>query len=191
VSSRLEHLYPTLTDAQLARIATRGRTRRVSPGEILLEPGDPSIRMFVVTSGTIEIIRSTDGIEQLVVTFGPGMFTGEGAMLTGRPVFARIRAGEPGEIIELDRDALLSIIQTDAELSEILMRAFVLRRLELIARGMGDVVLIGSTHCAGTLRIKEFLTRNGHPHAYVDLDSDQDVQALLDRFAIGVDDIPV
>jgi len=191
VSSRFEHLYPTLTDSQLARIAARGRTRRVSHGEILLEPGDPSTRMFVVTSGTIEIIRATEGVEQLVVTFGPGMFTGEGAMLTGRPIFVQIRVGEAGEVIELDRDALLSMIQTDAELSEILMRAFVLRRLELIARGYGDVVLVGSTHCAGTLRIKEFLTRNGHPHAYVDLDVDQDVQALLDRFGISLDDIPV
>jgi hypothetical protein len=53
-------------------------------------------------------------------------------------------------------------VQTDAELSEILMRAFILRRLELIARDLGDVVVIGSMHCAGTLRIKEFLTRNGH-----------------------------
>jgi thioredoxin reductase (NADPH) len=147
--------------------------------------------MFVVTSGTMEIIRATDGVEELVVTFGPGMFSGEGSMLTGRPVFVRIRGGEPGEVIELDRDALLSLIQTDAELSEILMRAFILRRLELIARGYGDVVLVGSTHCAGTLRIKEFLTRNGHPHAYVDLDVDHDVQALFDRFDISPGDIPV
>ena len=82
--------------------------------------------MFIVTAGTIEITRTTDGIEQLVVTFGPGMFSGEGAMLTGRPVVVRIRAGEPGEVIELDRDALLSLIQTDSELSEILLRAFIL-----------------------------------------------------------------
>ena len=190
-SSRVEHVYPTLTPAQISRIAARGRRRRVERGEVLIEPGEPSTRMFIVTAGTVEITRTTDGIEQLVVTFGPGMFSGEGAMLTGRPVVVRIRAGEPGEVIELDRDALLSLIQTDSELSEILMRAFILRRLELIARGYGDVVLVGSTHCAGTLRIKEFLTRNGHPYAYVDLDVDDDVQALLDRFEVSVDDIPV
>ena len=169
-SSRAEHVWPTLTSAQISRVAARGRRRRVERGEVLIEPGEPSTRMFVVTEGTIEIIRTTDGIEQLVVVFGPGMFSGEGAMLTGRPVVVRIRGGEPGEVIELDRDALLSLIQTDSELSEILMRAFILRRLELIARGYGDVVLVGSTHCAATLRIKEFLTRNGHPYTYVDLD---------------------
>jgi thioredoxin reductase (NADPH) len=190
-SSRVEHVYPTLTAPQIARIAAHGRRRRVERGEVLIEPGEPSARMFVVISGTIEITRTTDGIEQLVVTFGPGMFSGEGAMLTGRPVVVRIRAGESGEVIGLDRDALLSVIQTDSELSEILMRAFILRRLELIARGYGDVVLVGSTHCAGTLRIKEFLTRNGHPYTNVDLDVDDDVQALLDRFDVTARDIPV
>jgi thioredoxin reductase (NADPH) len=71
------------------------------------------------------------------------------------------------------------------------MRAFVLRRIELIAGGYGDVVMIGSTHCAGTLRVKEFLTRNGHPFHYIDLDRDADAQDLLDRFHISAADVPV
>jgi thioredoxin reductase (NADPH) len=86
---------------------------------------------------------------------------------------------------------LLALIQTDAELSEIFMRAFILRRIELIAGGYGDVVLIGSTHCAGTLGIKEFLTRNGHPFHYIDLDRDADAQDLLDRFHVDAADVPV
>ena len=94
-------------------------------------------------------------------------------------------------MIELDREQLLALVQTDAELSEILMRAFILRRSELIARGFGDVVLIGSTHCAGTLRVKEFLTRNGHPFHYIDLDRDPDAQELLDRFHVSAADVPV
>ena len=72
---------------------------------------------------------------------------------------------EAGEVIELDREHLLALVQTDSELGEIIMRAFILRRVELIAHGLGDVVLVGSDHCAGTLRVKEFLTRNGHPYA--------------------------
>src|SRR5712691_11543164 len=71
------------------------------------------------------------------------------------------------------------------------MRAFILRRIELIAGGYGDVVLIGSTHCAGTLGIKEFLTRNGHPFHYIDLDRDADAQDLLDRFHVTAADVPV
>jgi thioredoxin reductase (NADPH) len=71
------------------------------------------------------------------------------------------------------------------------MRAFILRRVELIAHGLGDVVLVGSNHCSGTLRVKEFLMRNGHPYAYIDLDRDDDVQVLLDRFQVTPADVPV
>jgi thioredoxin reductase (NADPH) len=76
-------------------------------------------------------------------------------------------------------------------LGEIILRAFILRRVELLAQGLGDVVLIGSTHCSGTLRIQEFLTRNGHPYAFIDLDREDDVQNLLDRFHVAFADIPV
>ena len=112
-------------------------------------------------------------------------------MLSGRRQFARIRASTDGEVIEVEREQLVSLVQTDSELSEILMRAFILRRVELIAQQVGDAVLVGSNHSADTLRIKEFLTRNGYPHAYVDLDRDSDVQQLLDRFHVSLADIPV
>jgi thioredoxin reductase (NADPH) len=94
-------------------------------------------------------------------------------------------------VIDVKRDDLLSLVQTDSELSDIFMRAFILRRVELIAHGFGDAVLMGSRFCQGTLRVKEFLTRNGHPYTFVDLDSDPGVQELLDRFGVGEADVPV
>ena len=112
-------------------------------------------------------------------------------MLSGRRGFIRMRASEPSEVIELDRQCLLALVQTDSELGEILLRAFILRRVELISHGFGDAVLIGSNHSGGTLRIKEFLTRNGHPYSYLDLDHDESVQDLLDRFHVAVTDVPV
>jgi thioredoxin reductase (NADPH) len=102
-----------------------------------------------------------------------------------------MRVKDSGEVIELDRERVLALIQTDAELSEILMRAFLLRRVELVAQGLGDVVLVGSNHSAGTLRIKEFLMRNGHPYAYVDLERESDVESLLERFHVAPADVPV
>jgi thioredoxin reductase (NADPH) len=189
--ARADHVFPTLTPAQVARVAAHGRVRRVEAGVVLVEAGEQTARFFVVTEGLIEIVRPVGTTEDSVATFGPGQFTGEVSMLSGRRGFGRIRAAETGEVIEVDRDNLLTLVQTDGELSDILMRAFLLRRVQLIARGLGDVVLLGSTHCAGTLRIKEFLIRNGHPHTYLDLDRDAGVQDLLDRFQVGVADIPV
>jgi len=187
---RAERLYPTLTPAQLARVAAHGRRRQVAQGEVLQSAGAPATRCFVVVAGRIDGVRPS-AAEEIVVSLGPGMFTGEATLLSGRPGLAQIQAAADGEVIEVSRDDLLALIQTDGELSAIFMRAFILRRVELIARGVSDVVVLGSTHCQGTLRVREFLTRNGHPHTMLDLDRDPGVQELLDRFHITAADIPV
>ncbi len=158
---------------------------------MLAETGDRTRLVFVVLTGALEIARQAVDRPEIVSALGPGQFTGEVGTLAGRPALVCIRAVADGEVIELDRDHLRSVIQTDAELGDILMRAYVLRRVELIARGSGDVVILGSKHCAGTLRIREFLIRNDQPYSEIDLDRDADVQALLDRFQVSLADVPV
>jgi len=155
----------------------------VQTGEVLLEMGE-SGRIFVVTAGSIETVRMVGDVEEIIVTHEVGSFTGEVAVLSGRRGLARNRAREAGEVIEVDRSRLMALVQTDSELSDILMRAFILRRLEIIARGSTDLVLLGSSYSAGTLRIREFLTRNGQPHTYLDGEKHPGVQVLLDRFQL-------
>ncbi len=185
-----EHIFPRLTPAQVARVAARGRVRTVSVGEVLIQAGTPAMRIFVVSSGEIEVVQPADN-ERLVAVFRAGQFTGEMSTLLGRPSVAHVRVSESGEVVEVPRDDILELVQTDAELSDILLRAFILRRIELLAQDVADVVVIGSTHSAGTLRAREFLTRNRHPHKYLDLDRDADVQELLDRFGVTTADVPV
>jgi thioredoxin reductase (NADPH) len=162
--SREEHAFPTLTPEMIARIAHHGRRRPVKAGEVLVEPGDPAPPLLVVTSGELRVTQPSGTGETLIVAHHPGQFSGEASILFGRRALARVRAAQDGEVIEVHRDQLLELVQADAEISEILMRAFILRRVELIAHGVSDVVLIGSTHSSGTLRVREFLTRNGHPY---------------------------
>lgn len=131
------------------------------------------------------------GSETLVGTLRSGQFTGEINMFSNRRSLMQIRASEDGEVIELDHAHVQSLVQGDADLGDVLMRAFILRRVELIAQGLGDVVVVGSEHCAATLRIRDFLTRNGHPHGYIDLDRDPGAQELLDRFSVSIADVPV
>jgi len=156
-SSRIEKIFPKLTPAQIIRIAAHGHVRSVQSGEVLIEQGDTSTPLFAITSGEVEIVRPLRGQETLITVHGPGEFTGDVTTLSGRQSFARARATKPGEVIELDHQQMLGLVQTDAELGEILMRAFILRRAVLITAGVGDIVLIGSTYSADTLRIKEFL----------------------------------
>jgi thioredoxin reductase (NADPH) len=189
--SAFAQAFPTLTAAQIARIASHGHERRFAKDEVLIEAGARVVPFFVITSGEVEIVRPQDTGGAKVAVHRAGQFTGEANMLSGRPSLVRGRGAEAGIVVEVDREQLLSLVQTDSELSEIIMRAFILRRVELIAQGLGDVVLLGSNHCQGTLRIQEFLSRNGHPYSYIDLDKDDGVQGLLDRFQIGHKDIPV
>jgi thioredoxin reductase (NADPH) len=190
-SSRIEKIFPKLTPAQISRIAAHGHVRSVQSGEVLMEQGDTSVPFFVVITGEVEIVRPFGTHETLITVHGPGEFTGEVNMLSSRRSLVRARATKPSKVIELDHEQILSLVQTDAELSDILMRAFILRRVELIAAGVGDIILVGSAYSAGTLRVKEFLMRNGHPYSYIDLERDPDVQNLLDSFQISAGEIPV
>ena len=190
--ARKEQIFPKLTPAQIRRIEARGFLRDVQIGEVLVEQGDSTVPFFVVVSGEIEIVRpSGDAVETLITIHGSSEFTGEVNMLSGRRSIVRIRATKPSQLIQLSRQNMMNLLQSDAELGEIIMRAFILRRVELVASGTGDVVLIGSSNSSSTFRIKEFLMRNGHPYSYIDLDRDQDVQNLLDNFRIDAKEIPV
>jgi thioredoxin reductase (NADPH) len=189
--SSIEKIFPKLTSAQIDRIAAHGRMRSVQPGEVLIEQGDTSVPFFVVITGEVEILRPLGTRETLITVHAPGEFTGEVNMLSGRRSLVRARVTKSGKVIELNHQQMLGLVQTDAELSGILMRAFILRRVELIAAGVGDIVLVGSTYSAGTLRIREFLMRNGHPYSYIDLERDPDVQNLLDSFQVSASEIPV
>jgi thioredoxin reductase (NADPH) len=183
--------FPTLNAAQISRVRAAGRLRRVECGEILFEPNDLNIPFFVVLSGGMEIVQPTHDGERPITTHGPGSFTGEINMISGQRSLVRGRVTEPGEFLELSAEGLRSLIARDGELSEVFMRAFILRRLALIQGGLGNVVLLGSQHSAQTLRLREFLSRNGHPYTYVDLDRDTTSQELLDRFQVTLDQIPV
>jgi thioredoxin reductase (NADPH) len=186
-----DQTFPKLTPEQVERVTVHGRIRHVEVGEVLATAGKPTPKFFVVSTGSIDALTLTSDGEATVTTIQPGQFTGEVTMLSGRRALVTLRVAEPGEVIEVDRDELLALVQIDAELSEIFVRAFLLRRARLIAGGFGDVVLVGSNHSSDTLRIKEFLTRNAHPYASIDPDSDPDVQHLLDRFQFSIEEIPV
>src|SRR6202790_5019634 len=186
-----EHIFPTLNATQIARILAHGKKRAVQAGEGLVEPGDTNFPFFVVTSGAIEIMRPTCESEDSVAVFQVGQFSGEVGILSGRRSMVRVQMRDAGEVIEVDRSGLQELIETDSELNEILMRAFILLRVEFIAHGWGDAVLLGTNNSSGTLRIKEFLTRNGHPHAYIDLEDESRVQEMLDHFQVTRGDVPV
>ncbi len=189
--NRRDQMFPRLTEKQLGRVCRVGVKRPVRAGDILYEPGERHTSFFVVVEGGVEVVRQLDQREDLITVLGPGEFTGEVNMLSGRRSLARARVVADGLVVEVDRDHLRSLVQGDSELSEILMRAFILRRVALIAAGETDLVLLGSRHSAATLRLKEFLTRNATPFTYHDVESDPEAEALLCRFQVAAHEVPV
>jgi thioredoxin reductase (NADPH) len=183
--------FPVLTSAQIDRVRPGARLRKVELGDVLFKPDDTNVPFFVLLSGTMEIVQPDPRGERPVATLGPGEFTGEITMISGRRCLVLARVTEAGEFLELSGDGLRQVVAADTELSEIFMRAFILRRLALISRGFGNLIVMGSRHCANTLRIREFLGRNAHPYTYIDLDADETSQELLDRFEVKTEEVPV
>jgi thioredoxin reductase (NADPH) len=188
---RKAQMFPQLTPAQIARLDALGTHSRMSKGEILAEPGDRHRPMLVVLSGSIEVVQTGLNGEVLVVVHTAGSFTGEMSTLQGVGSLVRVRVRDAGEVLVIPEDRLRTVIQTDAELSELFMRAFILRRVGLITSQAGDVILLGSSYSAGTLRLQQFLTRNSFPYVNLDVNTDPSVQTLLERFHINADDVPV
>jgi thioredoxin reductase (NADPH) len=191
LAARREQMFPALTVPQLARLQRYGHRRSIRAGEILAEPGDRGLPMWVVLSGSIEVIQVGMAAETAVVTHTAGGFSGEMSTLRGISAVVRMRVGADGEALEIDENCLRTIVQTDSELGELFVRAFILRRVGLIQSQAGDVILLGSSHSADTLRLQQFLTRNTYPYLYLDVHDDATARELQDRLTLKASDLPV
>lgn len=188
---RRAQAFPLLSDAQIARVARVATPVEVPEGSILFEAGDYGRPFFLVLEGGIAIIGTNGSKEDLITVHGPREFTGEISMLADRRVLVRGRATKHSRLLRVELQQFRNLIQTDSDLSEVFMRAFILRRVVLLEGAWGDAIVLGSRLSAATLRVQAFLTRNGHPHRYVDIDTEPDVPALLDGFKVSVRELPV
>jgi thioredoxin reductase (NADPH) len=182
---------PILTESQLERVRVFTKPRQVAAGVVLYNPKDDTPPVYVVIEGKIRIVSLAGGVEDTVTTYDPGQFSGELLMIAGRRSIYRCQAVEASSLLELSAQNLRTLISKDAELSEIFMRTFLARRLAMASHGRTNVLILGSLYSAQTLAIREFLTRDGHPFAYVDLDTDRSAEELLERFGVCSDDVPI
>jgi thioredoxin reductase (NADPH) len=187
---RSAQMFPRLTPVQIARLSAHGRKMAIAKDQVLAEPGD-RLPMYVLLSGSIEILQPTLAGETLIVVHTQGSFTGDVGTLRGLGGVVRVRVRDPGEVLAIDEANLRTIVQTDPELGELFMRAYILRRVSMMTAGSSDVILLGSTRSAGTLRLQQFFTRNSYPFVNLDIDTDPTVHDLLERFHVKVEDLPV
>lgn len=183
--------YPRLSDDQMARLAQHGRRRAVEAGDVLIREGERCEVFYVVLSGSIAIVEGhgTPG-EHLLRVHGPGRFIGELGLLNGQVAFYTAVVRDPGEVLALSIDQLRDLVTRDSALGDVVLRACLGRRALLVGQGAGFRI-IGSRYSPDTRRLREFAARNRLPHRWIDLETDEEAEALLRRFGVGPEQTPL
>ncbi|TWF58566.1 FAD-dependent oxidoreductase [Neorhizobium alkalisoli] len=193
--SRHHQMFPALSPAQIetAKHFANGKPHHFEPGETLYKIGDPGAPAWLVLEGSLEMSRN-DGLdrEAQIITHHRGHFSGEVSQLSGRPTLAGARAGADGcTAVAFDAHHLRALIIGSADIGEVVMRAFILRRVALIDAGGSGSVLIGTPGSAALVRLEGFLARNGNPFTTLDAASDKEGKALVERLGVKPTELPL
>jgi thioredoxin reductase (NADPH) len=190
LSSRVHQIFPLLNGKQLERVARYGTFVRIPAGEYLYHQGERHASMYVILSGEIDVWRKSPLGEHALGRHGRGLFTGDTGTLAGRASSATVRTASDCEAILIREEGVRALVVSEAELSELIMRAFILRRVSFFNDREAGVIVVGAQTSAYTLRLREFLTRNLQPSAYFDLAAHEGTAEIMSRFAITEDDVP-
>ncbi|HEU4698663.1 MAG TPA: FAD-dependent oxidoreductase [Gemmatimonadales bacterium] len=186
-----EIAFPRLTPAQLEALLPLGRCRPTTPGEILFREGERAFDFFVVRRGEVEILEHSHGAAQVVTVHGPGEFTGDVDLLTGRGALVTARVRTPGEVLQLDEAALRRVVAEMPGLGDLLLRAFLMRRSLLLGHGYQGIRIIGSRFSPAAHQLREFAVRNAIPFTWLDVEQDEEAEALLRHFGVPAGATPV
>ncbi|CAN3128640.1 FAD-dependent oxidoreductase [Mycobacterium sp. smrl_JER01] len=183
--------FPRLSDHEIATLEMGGARRTVDTGETLVREGERSDYFFVILSGKVSVTTTDDsGGQQVIRVHGPGRFLGELGDLEGQAAFYTAEVVEPGEVLVVPTERVRDLVAHDPVLSDVILRAYLVRRSLLIQEGLGFRI-IGSCFDPSTVRLCEFAARNRLPHRWIDLERDKFAERLLRRFGVSSEDTPV
>jgi thioredoxin reductase (NADPH) len=192
METRRHQIFPTLAAAEIERVRRFGEVSCYGTGEALARVGDVGRGMMIILAGNVDVThRGGGGRHEPIVTHGPGSFLGELAQLAGKPALVDAHAREPVKALIIAPDRLRALLIAEAELGERIMRALILRRVNLLEVGAGGPVIVGRADNADVLRLEGFLRRNGHPRQRLDPDTDPEARALIERFHIDPGQLPI
>ena len=195
VDTRRDQMFPVLDDLQIetARRFASGEPRRFAPGEVVFEVGERAAPAWLVLEGTIEV-SGRDGLDRVVVitTHDAGEISGELRQLTGRTSLATGRAGSDGcTALPFDAAHLRALVVGSAEVGEVIMRAFILRRVGLIQDGGAGSVLVGRSDAVDLVRLQGFLRRNAYPYTVLDVSGEGEGRAVVERLGVQPGELPL
>jgi len=191
IATRGAQMYPTLTDAEVARLRRFGTAHHYEKGELLMRVGEPGHGLALILSGEVEVRQRHDHGSSPIVTHKKGSFMGELAQLSGRPSLVEAEALTDVEAVLIPPERLRALLVAEAELGERIMRALILRRVRLIESGGVGPVIVGHAEQPDVLRLANFLRRNGHPFQLLSPDTDSCAQTLIERFEVEPEQLPI
>jgi thioredoxin reductase (NADPH) len=181
---------PRLDDDQRARLRKLGRVRTVEPGEVLFAAGDESSDFFVIESGVVAIVEGYGDENRVIAVHGAHRFLGELSLIIGQRLYLTGVVRDAGEVIQIPLDRLREIADENQALTDLILSAFIARRSFLIDAETG-IKLIGSRFSPDSRRLRELLARNRMPHHWIDLDGDEEADALLSGLGVEPNQTPV
>ncbi len=195
VETRRDQMFPVLDEVQIetARRFASGEARAFAPGEVVFDTGERQAPAWLVLEGAIEV-SGRDGLdhETAITTHGVGQISGELSQLSGRASLATGRAGPEGcTALPFDAAHLRALVVGSAEVGEMIMRAFILRRVGLIQDGGAGSVLVGRPGAPDLVRLQGFLGRNGYPYTVLDASADEEGRAVVERLGVQPDELPL
>ncbi|MFD9224696.1 FAD-dependent oxidoreductase [Streptomyces sp. NPDC060064] len=183
--------YPRLTPEQIDLLASDGRRAPAASGDVLMREGEPCGDFLVILSGSVVVLENYGTPDERVLrVHGPGRFLGELGLLHGQAAFFTAVVRGPGEVLAVPVDRLRDVVARDPVLGDLILRAYLSRRDLLVGQGAGFRIL-GSRYSPDTRRLREFAARNRLPHRWIDLETDEEAEALLRRFSIRPEDTPI
>jgi thioredoxin reductase (NADPH) len=183
--------FPILYQHDLEALELRGHVKDVRRDDVLFAEGDRNFCFFVVLEGSIEILEHASGTPHTVTVHGAGEFTGDVDMLTGRAALVTGRMAEDGRVLQLNTAELRRAVDELPELGEIILKAFLMRRTLLLSGGFEGVKIVGSRFSADAHRLRDFATRNAVPFTWIDLEMDEQAEALLRQFGVPPSATPI
>jgi thioredoxin reductase (NADPH) len=192
LDTRRHQFDPTLLPHEIDRLRRFGEVRRFGGHNILFNAGQTGVGLMVILNGHVEISQRDANDEQVpILTHIPGAFIGELAQLSGRPALVDAIAMDDVEVLDIAPEKLRALLIAEAELGERIMRALILRRVSLLERGKGGPIIVGPADSGDVLRLENFLARNAHPHQQLDPEKDPEARALIERFGVATEQLPL
>lgn len=187
--ARAKQTFPELKQEQIERVKNFGKVQNLPKDTIVFKRGDRTVDFFLILKGGIEIYEHRRDGEAEIHTHGENQFTGEIDLFNDRQILVGGRMIEDGTVVRVNRANFKRLISAEPDIGEIIMRAFILRRVALISHKQGSVTLLRSEQSADTLRIERFLRRNGYPVEILDCNED-DCDETLVRYNLKDSDLP-